>query len=400
MEPKIQIETKYVSQGRQKFFLGSLLLSGISIRLFGDVYITEVLLSSLALVSWILGKKVFVERGLRLIPFLFISWFLANLVSSVLAGKSFSLTMIALGTPVLTGLTFRAVLEYLQSFPDQKYRVLFFFGIGRILGLVVNPLPYTSEYPWKFGYGEWVIILVLVVVAKSKSLRLLWIVAPVLAIISLLNEARTLTFLILATLAVTTFNPRKRLSVIFLLTLTLFPILSYNVYLDIALKGSLGEKESGRARLLASSDLGPLAARKEFVFSAKAFADSPLIGYGFDPQVNRQILEAGNQELVASGIRVNYAYLDKLPMHSFLMSGVVQGGVFAGLIWIFAIQRSVTGLFRSIEQPKSSRPLSVYLSLALIDRILFSPFGAIERLNFVFFLSYLLTMLYRERINP
>ena len=388
-----------MNQRSQRYFLGSLLLSGISIRLFGDVYITEVLLSFFALISLISGKKVFNQKGLRIFPFVFISWFMANLVSSVLADKSLSLTLIALGTPLLTGLTFRAALEYLQTFPDEKYRVLFFFIIGRILGVVVNPLPYTSEFPWKFGYGEWVILLSLILVAKYKSLLLLWVLAPILAVISLINESRTLTFLILAAFAITSLSPRKRGSLILLVTLTLFPVLSYYAYLDIALNGALGERESSRAQLLASSDLGPLAARKEFVYSSKAFVDSPLIGYGFEPQVNRQILEAGSQELISKGVRVNYAYLNELPMHSFLMSGLVQGGVFAGFIWIVAIRRSAAGFIRSIEMPKYKRSLSVYISLTLIDRILFSPYGALERLNFVFFFSFILMTLSSEKEN-
>jgi O-antigen ligase len=166
----------------------------------------------------------------------------------------------------------------------------------------------------------------------------------------------------------------------------------YFGYLEVALGGYLGDTEINRARLLAESDLGPLAARKEFVFSTRAFIDSPIVGYGFEPEVKREIIEDGYQELISNGIKIDYTYLDELPMHSFIMSAFVQGGIFAGIFWLFAIFNSLKAFFYTIEMQRFERPLAAYLSLALIDRILFSPFGAYERLTAAIFLSYILTV--------
>jgi hypothetical protein len=381
---------------RQRYFLFSLLFSGISFRIVGDIYVSEILLSGFALRSILLGRKVFHIDGLRSVPFLISLWFLANLVSSLFSDKSFSLTLTAIATPIVTGLVLRSILEYFENNPSHVLKGLTFFAIGRLIGILVNPLPYTREFPWKFGYGDWLIILSFVLVAKFKSNRLLWFLLPILSVVSLLNEARTMTLLVVGALVVTIFNPRKRVSLAFLIILSIFPIVSYFGYLDLALSGSLGAKEIGRARLLAESDLGPLAARKEFVFSLRAFAGSPMIGYGFDPQVSREILEAGNQQLLANGVKVDYEYLYKLPMHSFLMSALVQGGILAGFFWIFALFKSLRAFSHSILLAKHERALSAYLSFSLISKILFSPFGAIERLNFAFFFSYLLLINLRQ----
>jgi hypothetical protein len=370
----------------------SLLLSGYSIRVLGDVYLAEILLSLMALSSIMRGEKVFKLGRFHYLPILFILWFFANLLSSLLNGKSYALTLISIATVTITGLTFRAVFDFFVRFPDRILDSLIFFGLGRLVGIVIDPMPYTEQLPWKFGYGEWIIFLGLVLVAKTKVTKIFWILAPILILISLVNEARTLALLTIGSAFMALFATNKRVTISFIIGASFLPLVLYFGYLDLALGGQLGAKEMGRAHLLAESDLGPLAARKEFIFSTRAFAVSPILGYGFDPQVNREIIASGYQELLENGIKVDYAYLQELPIHSFLMSSLVQGGVFAGLFWIFSLFSSLKALLLSLEKARHARPLIAYLSLSLVDRILFSPFGAYERLNVALFLSYLLAL--------
>lgn len=377
---------------RESFFFFTLLLSGYSIRILGDVYLAEILLSLMSLSSIIRGDKVFKAGRFHYLPVLFILWFFANLVSSLVNGKSYSLTLISIATVVITGLTFRAVFDFFTRYPERILECLLYFGLGRLVGIFLDPMPYTAQLPWKFGYGEWIIFLGLVFVCKTKAPKILWALAPTLIFISLVNEARTLAFLTIGSAFMALFGTNKRVTLSVIIGASFLPIVLYFGYLDLALGGHLGGKEMSRARLLAESDLGPLAARKEFVFSTRAFAASPILGYGFDPQVNREIIASGYQELLGNGIKVDYAYLQELPIHSFIMSALVQGGVFAGLFWIFSFFNSIKALVLSLEKARYVRPLIAYLSLSLVDRILFSPFGAYERLNAALFLCYLLTL--------
>jgi hypothetical protein len=381
---------KNQSKSSQGLFLTSLLLSGISFRTIGDIYLTEIVLAAVAVKSILAGRKVFNKNGCRYIPGFIFCWCFGNLVSSLLNGKSLSLFLIAIATPVITGLVLRSVLEYFENYPSQILKALSLFAVGRLIGAVLNPLPYTKDFPWKFGFGDWVILLALILAVKRESNRVLWFFAPLLAFVSLVNEARSMTLFIISALVVTFFTPRKRMTVAFLFILAVLPIFSYYAYLDLALSGNLGVKENARARLLSESELGPLSARKEFIFSSRAFAGSPVVGYGFDPQVNREILEAGNQQLLRSGVKVDNSYLSELPMHSFLMSAVVQGGFLAGFIWISAFITSSRSFLLSIELPRHERAIAVYISLVLMSKILFSPFGAFERLNFAFLFSFIL----------
>lgn len=374
----------------QYFFLASLLLSGLSIRFSGDIYLTEIVFSLYAVKSIIAGNKVFTSYPLNRIPLLLVIWTFANLTSSLLAEKTFTLTLLAVGTVVVFALSLRTLIEFFLIYPDQILNAFLFFIVGRIIGILLNPLPYTSQFLWKFGYGEWFVLLLLTVVARFRLMNVLWLGMPVLIAISLANEARTIAFLCVGVLLMSVFATRRRFGAATLILLSFLPIFSYYGYLEVALGGHLGASEVKRAQLLSNSELGPLADRKEIIFSGRAFLASPVIGYGFDPQVNRKIIEAGYQQLASNGILVSSEYLADLPLHSFLMSALVQGGFFAGVFWMFALFRSISLLVRSLEISTFLRPLSVYISLALIDRILFSPFGAFERLNACFFLSYIL----------
>lgn len=364
--------------------------SGISIRVYGDVYLAEIALSIMAIFSIIRGNRVFNRTGTTLVPFIFMSWFLANLCSSVINSKPLNLILISIFTVIISGLCLRSILEFFQKYPTQIVNALIVFSLGRVIGLYFQPLPYTPYLPWKFGYGEWVIIITLLIGAKFRNLKIIWVLVPILAIFSLNNEARTLTLLLVIALLASQIKKPKKFSFAFLIAVIFIPILSYNLYLDIALSGKLGEREILRAQNLASTDLGPLAARKEFIFSVDAFLQAPFIGYGFDPEVEREILEKGAEELLEQGIKVDYSYLRELPMHSFLMSSIVQGGIFAGMYWFFLIIIVTRDILFAKNPDKFIEPLRLYISLSLLDRIFFSPYGAYERLTVAFFASFIL----------
>ena len=381
-----------MSRIEQNYFLFSLVLSGISFRFLGNVYLTEIFLTLFALRSILIGRKAFLQGQFRFLPLIFSLWFTGNLISSVLNGKSFSLTLISIATVAITGFTFRAIYEFFNLYPAKILQSVIIFSSGRLIGVFLDPLPYTSQLPWKFGYGEYTIILALAIATIYRSTKMHLVFIPVLTVISITNQARTLALLTAGAGLVSLLASTKRVSINFLIAFTFLPIAIYFGYLQIALNGQLGANEVTRAKLLVESDLGPLAARSEFIFSARAFAASPIIGYGFEPEVKKKIIADGYQVLISNGIKVDYAYLTELPMHSFIMSALVQGGIFAGIFWLFALFNSLKAFIYTRELPRDQRPIVAYLSLALIDRILFSPFGAYERLNAAIFLSYLLTL--------
>jgi hypothetical protein len=379
-----------LGKSEQQIFLLCQLFSGFSIYFIGNLYLTEIILSLMSCYSIAAGRKVFNQKQNQFIPLLFGLWLLANLISSLLSEKSVSLTLTAIFTVLITWLTTRAVFEFYLGYPEKILSALMLFAIGRLIGVYLNPQPLTSELPWKFGYGEWILFLLLIFAAKIKSYWLLWVFTPIFIVISITNEARTLTFIAFSVLIISLFRFQNRLRVILIVISLALPIVSYYTYLEVALSGSLGAKEISRALILSESGIGPFAARKEFVFSTRAFVNSPIVGKGFDPQVSDKIILAGYKQLAASNVQLDYRYLSTVPLHSFLMSALVQGGIFAGLFWLLMLFRSIKLTAYAINLASYQRPLLVYVLITLINRILFSPYGAYERLNVAFFVSYIL----------
>ena len=377
-----------------RIFQLSLITSGLSIRVLGDVYVGEIILSIFVLSSLFLGKKFQVPSQTRTLVVLLIIWFLANLISSFVREKSISLTLVAIFTVIITGICLVGTLHFFQTYRHDRTKFIFIFGVGKILGVIVNPSPYAGELPWKFGFGEPVIITALALIILIKRKEAVYISLLILVFISLTNEARTLSFLVLFALSCFAASSidffKKHLNILVFIALVA-PIL-YLGYLQLALSGQLGSVEIERAQVLTSTELGPLVARKEFLFSVDAFMTSPVIGYGFDPEVSKEIILNGYQSLSNLGLRVRILNDEELPIHSFIMGALIQGGIFAGLYWMYVFMVGIRSLKRVLNAETFHIPLIAYASIALINRIIFSPFGASERLIVDVFIAILLCM--------
>lgn len=380
--------------GNRHVLNGAFLLSGISIRILGDVYIGELILSIFIISSLLIGKKISINPvALKLIKAAIV-WLVANSISSIYREKSFSLTLIAIFTVILTALSFAAIAHFFETYPNRIMNFVLVYCLGKFIGVIIQPGSYTSALPWKFGFGEPLILATLVFVSISGKAYLTYLGIGLMIIISLTNESRTLAFTCLFALSAYILRMLKILKSskkLFVLIVGLIPLL-YNLYLQVALSGSLGLHEVDRAQILTSTDLGPFAARKEFVFSVQAFIQSPFLGYGFDPLVSRDLIMQGYKTLLDLGLNVKVLNDTDLPIHSFLMSALVQGGLFAGLFWIYSL-KIVGGSFLKLTDIEVSKvPLYTYVAATLVDKILFSPFGALERVNSALFLVLLINI--------
>lgn len=370
------------------------LFSGIYIRALGNVYLGEIILSLFILVKILNGKKLFLSLLASRFIRAAIVWFIANGVSSIYREKSLSLILISIFTVILTVLSFAAIAHVFEKYPDKLTFSIILYCLGKILGFLVQPGPYTSVLPWKFGFGEPIILVTLVLVGLSRKNYITLFALSLLIFISVTNEARTLSFICLFAMTafllmrIKIFSSKKYL---YVLVLALVPII-YSIYLQLALSGLLGAHEAERALILTNSDLGPFAARKEFIFSIQAFIKNPIIGYGFNPEVSSNLIMRGYQTLNNLGIKVEILNDTDIPIHSFLMSAFVQGGIFAGIFWIYALKISFSSLLRLPEIQVHQVPILAYLAATMIDKILFSPFGALERMNSALFLVLLIHM--------
>lgn len=362
-------------------------------RILGDIYIGEVVLSLIAIHSIFQKKNHVTNRHMRLLQAFSIIWIISNLVASFNSSKELKWILIGVFTPLITIACLSTCFRFMNLSNDILVKSILFFAVGRLIGALLNPLPYTDAYPWKFGYGENVILLFLATCFIINRSIVTFFGTFILSAISFFNHARTLAFLTLAVGISLIPGHKKSRSKQIIILLAIFMPLCYWIYINLGLSGYLGSNEISRAQLLTSTNLGPLAARKEVIFSFNAFTKSPLLGYGFNPQVDPHIVISGYQFWADHGYPIRDFDPSVLPLHSFLWSALIQGGFFASSFWIACLLISFFAVYKTLEFGRTSRVLVIYFSTAMIDRILFSPYGAYERLNVSIFMASLLIFL-------
>lgn len=361
------------------YFFG-LILSGISIRIIGNVYLGEIILAILTFDRVLSSRKYPMPKMWRFFMFSGVIWIFANLIGSIHADKSLTVILISIFTPILTICCLSTCVFFMSKSENLLFRSVLFFSIGRLIGLLLDPLPYTSSSPWKFGYGDSVILLFISCSYFLRFVKIQWMGQMALGVISLLNQARTLAFIVfISSLALVPFQKPNKGRLFFLIMGLFVPIL-YWIYISLGLSGNLGLYEVKRATLLTSTDFGPIAARKEFIFSARAFFESPFLGYGFNPKVDPQIILSGYQFWAEQGYPISNFDPSVLPVHSFLWGALVQGGIFAGLFWIICLVIAIEKVVKIMEYNRRIRVLILYSAMAMIFNIVFSPYGAYERL--------------------
>ena len=375
------------NQWQQKLFYLALMFSGVPIRIIGDIYLGEIILLIYSIDLYFSKTKVFIGKYWQSLPKLFLLWGVANLFSSIANGKTLELGAVAVFTVVLTFSSLYAMIGFARKYSSSLKTVGLLFVLGRLAGVLIFPNSNSETLLWKFGIGEWVILLTILIMTISGKSRVFLSLLFLCAIFSFFNEARTLGMLSLLVIIFSTVKLKRKSSAGFVgvMTILTLPII-YFLYIQMANNDLLGDKEFLRAQILATSEIGPLAARTEFVFSSQAFLQSPLYGLGFDPKVNSEIIYSGYNWLSQHGVIVGTQLPTKLPLHSFVMSAFVQGGIFAGLFWVMTIVFAIRQLLTIAEYEQTSRALLVYVAFSLINRVMFSPFGAYERLNTCFFL--------------
>jgi hypothetical protein len=180
------------------------------------------------------------------------------------------------------------------------------------------------------------------------------------------------------------------------LIISITSVFVYFGYLQIASSGALGEKEQRRSEILLNSSYGPLAARSEFLMNVGVILDSPIVGKGYDPQIDRSLISILATELASNGAPISKQYLDYSGvLHSFLLNAMVIGGLFAGLIWIYVLTLIGQAFFQI--KRKQFDGADLFLVCNLCWATLFSPYAGSNRFLAMISLAYLVHALQRKK---
>ena len=289
--------------------------------------------------------------------------------------------------------------------PEVVRVLLLGSALGAIFAVLALPTDYSEVEPWKFGYGPPVTMLVLLYLSngnrfKSTSGLLLLVMFGVL---SVYLNARSLGGMTILTAAIlflgqkSSFqnyvkqrhSPFKLAGMATGVLIAVFSILS--VYQWAAEAGYFPEKVTEKYQMSKTKDAGLLGlilgGRPEIFISSQAVIDSPIIGHGSWAE-DAKYANMRYAAIAKLGLDVDEAYLkysvessDLIPTHSVLMQAWVWAGLLGAVFWLFILRFLIRNTFASFFSSHTMQPLVIFIGISSIWNLLFSPFGAHERIS-------------------
>lgn len=376
----------------------------IEVEYVGRVYASEAVLVVLLVL-------LLLERGAALLKpmprtFLLLSfvWLLSQVVTDVLQDTPFHDYARGWANIGMMMLAFCAL--YLLINGSWLRIRLYFLGLaaGGGIAYFVNPSIYAEDLPWKFGYGPpitFVLLSMVVLLGERPRLQLLCMYG--LAILNIYMGSRGLgavLFLAGSYLGLQVIVrkkgpgyrvPRKNI----LLLSVAMAISAWGVleaYYYAAGTGILGDEALAKFERQSGGRFGVLlGGRSEILISARAIADSPIIGHGswakdckYVYMYRDLIKDLGYKKYISAETCL-------IPSHSFLFGSWVYSGLAGVLLWLWLIFLVIKTLVVLVRAPVAVMPLIAFIAISLLWNILFSPFGADQRFIMPFYVIVLMT---------
>jgi O-antigen ligase len=350
------------------------------------------------------------ERWGRLVLAGAAAWFVGVLTSAVLHPAALRLVVVQVAAVIAVPVA-AALIWYLLRAGDARTRsaLVAAFGAGQILGLLVTPPAAASLGIWKFGLGQGVTLLVMVLLDRFGRGRVGPVMLVLIAGLHLALGARGLALFTLVVLVATTVLPSREGSgirlvparvVVTMVAAVVAGLALQSAYVDLATSGRLGPGEQLKVSFQ-TGDYGLLVGgRKDFVFLVSAIGHSPLTGWGSSGTVPPDVKGGAIEFLQEHGYSViGYDYLvlvlpDNLFLHSEFLDAWVTAGILAVPFWLVALVL----IWRGMVDAFARRSLAESFVLAVaLWHLFFSPLGDTSRGHLALALALGLTTVARRR---
>ena len=325
-------------------------------------------------------------------------WLWSQVITDLLRGAVFS--DYARGWALIGFLITNFVTLYLAVDGRTRRIKLMLAGVavGLVLEYLVHPNVYAAGSPWKFGYGESVVVLILL--AATHRLFARWSLLPaallgVLAFVSISDGARALAgvcFLASLMLVLQRVVARRDATgravtfsgmLVFAAAAAIGTFGVLSLYGRLASSGSLGVQAQVAYSSGASGKYGILLSDRGEIFSSlRAIEASPILGHGSyakDPSYYWAMvaqLHSAGYPVTAGGSAVPL-----IPTHSFFFGAWVDGGLLGALFWFWIAGLAVLAIAGRLRVVGELDPLLFFLGLLVLWDIAFSPFGAERRVT-------------------
>lgn len=283
----------------------------------------------------------------------------------------------------------------------QSQRRLILYGAGLALGGVLTffiaPGVFAADFPWKFGLGPPITLLVCLAagrLARRRQITAVTMLASIGAInLSLGFRSWGALCAVAAIYCYFQLSPRladsrlrKRRTVLTVAGLAAGVWAISAIYAHGALGGWFGQIEREKYEVQSSGAAGVLlGGRTEFLASSVAIIDSPLLGHGSwakDPMYQAILLksmaELGYENIAAEpedGL---------IPTHSYLFGAWVESGIVGAVFWFWVLWFTASALIRASGR-EPLLPFFALIGMLLIWNVLFSPYGADGRFSATYF---------------
>src|SRR6266851_3514836 len=285
----------------------------------------------------------------------------------------------------------------------QSQRRFILYGAGLALGGVLTfyiaPTfaEYALVYPWKFGLGLPVTILVCLIAGILAHRSRIVAVAMITAMgaINVYLGFRSLGG-ICAVSAVYSFfqlsqqladRRLRRLQTVLAVAGLAAAVWGISaIYAHGVQSGWFGEEALQKYEMQSSGDGGVLlGGRNEFLAASSAIIDSPVIGHGSwakDPKYKAILYD----RLAELGYRNMGGELesDLIPSHSHLFGAWVESGIVGAVFWCWVLWLTGSALVRASGR-EPLFPFFAFIAILLLWDVLFSPYGADRRFTTTYF---------------
>jgi hypothetical protein len=374
----------------------------------GVLYVTDLCL--LAAFPFVVRRhRTWLEvRPIRTFLYLGLLWLAAQVVTDIIRHSPFEDYSRGWSKILLT-LTHFATIALLIR---QSQRRFILYGAGLVLGGVLTffiaPSEAAEDYPWKFGLGLPITLLVCLVAAYRRQFAAVMMLAAIGAVnLALGFRSMGAVCAAAAIYSYLQLSPRpadsrgKRRTVLTFAALAVGVWGVSAIYAYGAQSGWFGGVEREKYQLQSSGTAGVLlGGRSDFLASSVAIIDSPLLGHGSwakDP-IYKAIEVASLAELGYENLE---EYEDDLiPSHSYLFGAWVESGIVGAVFWFWVLWFAARTLIRASGR-EPLFPFFAFIGMLLIWNVLFSPYGADGRFTATYFVyAMILFALHSQAARP
>ena len=371
-------------------------LAFLRVEVGGVLYATDLCL--LALLPFVIERRAWLKiKPARIFFCLGLLWLAGQVLTDVVRRSPFEDYSRGWSKIFLTLTHFATIALLVRQ--SQKRLVLYGvgLGVGGILTFFIAPGIYAADYPWKFGLGIPITILLCILAGTAAPRNRIAAVGILVSAgaINLVLGFRAMGA-VCALAAVYTHlklsspqadaGPRRTRTI---LTVTILAAGAWGIFAVYAYGAQhawFGADEREKFAVQSSGIGGVLlGGRGDFLASSAAIWDSPLLGHGSwakDPfygalLVNR--MEDLGYEDTTSGLEG-----DLIPSHSYLFGAWVESGIAGALFWGWVLWLTASALIRA-SGLEPLFPLFAFAGTFLIWNVLFSPYGADGRFTATYF---------------